>query len=141
MRNISFSATVEAFKDQTKTVTRRLGWDDVYYGEELCGVEKGMGLKKGEKINRLGVITVICLNMEPLNNIIKRPYRDDQCQTIRRPKRSEVEREGFPEMTAEDFVEMFLKMHKGKKIDGEPISETTQVKRVAFKYNKPLTIL
>jgi hypothetical protein len=48
MRNISFSITRFQFCDRTKTVTRRLGWAKLKPGDVLMGVEKAMGLKKGE---------------------------------------------------------------------------------------------
>jgi hypothetical protein len=91
MRNMSFSLTTPQFKAKTKTVTRRLGWSTLKRGEHICAVEKAMGLKKGEKIKRLGVIYITSVRSEPLNSIT-----DEDCV-----------REGFPELTPEQFVEMF----------------------------------
>lgn len=59
MRNMSFAFTKDQFRARAKIVTRRLGWWDVYPGEILCGVERVMGFKKGEKIVRMGLIEVL----------------------------------------------------------------------------------
>ncbi len=66
-RNISFSMTTPQFIDGSKDVTRRFGWWDLKPGDVLCAVEKAMGLKKGEKIKRLGLIRVVSVNLEALN--------------------------------------------------------------------------
>jgi len=87
-RNISFSLTKEQFKNRTKTVTRRFGWWFLNPGEILCGVEKAMGLKKGEKIVRLGMIQVVTIRPEPLDAITQ-----EDCI-----------KEGFPHMTPDEFV-------------------------------------
>lgn len=50
MKNISFMLTTEQVRTRIKTVTRRMGWRNSKPGDVLCGVEKGMGLKAGEKI-------------------------------------------------------------------------------------------
>lgn len=103
MRNISFMLTVRQFLDGSKDVTRRLGWENVKIGEELCGVEKGQGLRKGEKINRLGTIRVKDARREPLSRMIADPvYGKEECR-----------REGFPDMTPAQFVEFFCRSHKG----------------------------
>lgn len=69
MRNISFAFTTPQFRDRTKTVTRRVGWANAKAGDVLCGVEKGQGLKKGEKINRLGHIRLIDVRREFLDRM------------------------------------------------------------------------
>jgi hypothetical protein len=53
MRNMSFSLTTPQVYAGTKTVTRRLGWRFAKAGQRVCAVEKGMGLKKGEKVKRI----------------------------------------------------------------------------------------
>lgn len=50
MRNISFALTTPQFKSRSKDVTRRIGWWFLKPGDVVMGVEKGMGLKKGEKV-------------------------------------------------------------------------------------------
>ena len=95
-RNMSFAITTQQFKDRTKTVTRRKGWRFLKVGEIVNGVEKAMGLKKGEKIKKLGQIRILSTRWEPLNHI-------DQQDCIR---------EGFPDFTPEDFIEMYCSHNK-----------------------------
>jgi len=57
-RNMSFAMTTEQFIARTKTVTRRFGWWFLREGDIVCGVEKAMGLKRGEQIKRLGLTGV-----------------------------------------------------------------------------------
>lgn len=92
-RNISFALTTPQFIARTKTVTRRFGWWNLKPGQILCGVEKAMGLKPGEKIKRLGLIEIVSTRVEPLNAI-------DQQDVIK---------EGFPGWTPPQFVEMLVK--------------------------------
>ncbi len=96
LRNISFALTTEQFRNRTKTVTRRLKWEKLKAGDLLCGVVKGMGLKPGEEIQRLGVIRVMSVRRECLSNLDHLDVRD----------------EGFPAMTPREFVGMFCK-HMG----------------------------
>ena len=97
MRNISFFLTRKQIAAQTKTVTRRAGWKRLTRGTLLQPVEKGQGLKKGEKVQRIGPpIRVIDVRREPLNQITQR----------------DVEREGFPDMTPEEFIQFYCKSNK-----------------------------
>lgn len=99
MRNISFFATQSQIREGVKDVTRRLGWRSAQPGELLQPIEKGQGLKKGEKVVALrGPIMLVRVDFEPLFMILDNPY--------------EVFREGFPSMTAKEFVHMFCKMNK-----------------------------
>ena len=66
MKSMSFMLTRQAVIDRTKTVTRRLGWDNLKPGDRLYAVTKAMGLKKGEKQERLGVIEVVSVRREEL---------------------------------------------------------------------------
>jgi len=97
-RNISFAMTKEQFKTRSKTVTRRFGWWFLKPGDVLCGVEKGMGLKAGEKLTRLGLIRVKTVWTEPLNSITQ----------------EQVNKEGFPHFTPEQFVKMLVEHYKAK---------------------------
>jgi hypothetical protein len=90
MRNISFALTTKQFLDGSKTVTRRLGWRTLRAGERLCACKKCMGLRRGAKIERLGEIEILSVIREPLEHIHQR----------------DVVREGFPEMSPAEFVEM-----------------------------------
>lgn len=91
MRNMSFSMTEPQFLDDSKDVTRRLGWENLKPGTRLMAVRKAMGLKPGEKVVKLGEIEVVSVRREPLNAITQ-----DDCR-----------REGFPDMTPDQFVTMF----------------------------------
>jgi len=95
-RNISFAMTTPQFRARTKTVTRRPGWRLAKAGDVLMAVEKGQGLKKGDKVERLGLIRVASAGREPLDAITG----DD------------VAREGFPGTAAAEFVGMFCKHNK-----------------------------
>lgn len=111
MRNMSFMLTTEQFKNKTKTVTRRLGWWFLKHGDTVMGVEKGMGLKKGEKIVRLGPIYIMSTYPEPLIEITQK----------------EVILEGFPDKSPEWFIDMFCKSHK-------KCTPKTIVNRILLKY-------
>jgi hypothetical protein len=93
---MSFSMTTEAVRNRTKTVTRRVGWSFLKPGDVLCAVEKGMGLKKGEKVVRLGLIRVVSVTHEDI-------------LAVKHYSQYEMIREGFPEMSPSDFYLMFLK--------------------------------
>ncbi len=104
MRNISFIYTLPQMYAETKDVTRRDGWRFLTGGEVLMAVEKGMGLKKGEKIKRIYPIQVVTAMPEPLTRLLKNDkYAFD-----------EVVREGFPHLTPKEFVEFFCDSHKCK---------------------------
>jgi hypothetical protein len=109
-RNMSFAMTAEQFKARTKTVTRRFGWWFLKPGDEVRGVEKAMGLKKGETIKPLGMIRIVSTRPEPLNEITP----DD------------VAREGFPDWTPEQFVKML--------VDHYGVSPSAPVNRIQFEY-------
>lgn len=94
MRNMSFALTSEQILNKTKTVTRRARWFFLKPGDLIQPVEKCMGLKKGEKVARLGVpIRILRLSSQLLNLITK---EDVIC-------------EGFPNLTPAEFVEMFCR--------------------------------
>lgn len=97
MRNMSFSLTTPQFKARTKTITRRLGWKFAGVGDVYCAIEKGQGLKKGEKVVRLGLLRIISKRFEPVNALTR--Y-------------AECIGEGFPELSPTQFVKMFCK-HNG----------------------------
>ena len=95
-RNMSFAMTTAQFRSRTKDVTRRFGWWFLRPGDDLWGVEKAMGLQKGEKIVRLGLIHVVSTRPEPLCAIT-----NEECV-----------REGFPEMEPADFVAMLCRHYR-----------------------------
>ena len=104
MRNMSFSMTTEQVRNGTKTVTRRFGWDKLKTGDEVMAVEKGMGLKKGEKIVKIRPIRIIDNKKELVSDVI---YYGTP----------EMAKEGFPEMTGTEFVEMLCKSGKKQPYD------------------------
>jgi len=106
-RMISFSMTTPQFIAGTKDVTRRMGWLTLKAGGTLMAVEKAMGLGKGGKVKRLGLIRVKDVRREPLRRMV-----DDRAYGVQ-----ECEREGFPQMTTKGFVEFFCDSHKGCKPD------------------------
>lgn len=98
-RFMSFMLTTQQIMDETKTETRRLDtWGDMKAGEVFYGVEKGMGLKKGEKVNKLKLLRCVSNHAEPLNAITAEG----------------VSREGYPGESPEFFIEKFCKFAKCK---------------------------
>lgn len=121
MRNISFSLTTPQFIDGTKDVTRRFGWWFLRPGDRLCAVEKAMGLKKGEKMNRLGVIEIVSTRGEPLDTMTKNLDYGFE----------EVRREGYPFGT--EFPSVFVETlcrHYG-------VEPSKICNRIEFKRIKP----
>lgn len=109
MRLISFALTKPQFLDRSKTVTRRNGWlwlvEAFKANPEkeflLCGVEKAMGLKKGESVNRLATIRVVSVRREPIEDIMP----------------EDVVAEGFPDWTPGKFVAFYCKANRCKPSD------------------------
>ena len=110
MRNMSFSMTTPQILERSKTVTRRLGWWNLKEGQHVRAVKKAMGLKKGEKIQPLTEIEIVSVRSEPLNVITQ----DD------------VIKEGFPDFTPQDFIDMICKHYK--------VKPDVIVNRIEFKY-------
>jgi hypothetical protein len=117
MRNMSYALTTPQAYAQLKTVTRRLGWWTLKPDSLVQQVKKGMGLKKGEKIEKIHVIRIKEAAPELLSRLIEDPQYG----------RQDVIREGFPWMSPEQFVEFFCKSHKG-------CTPHTEVNRIAFSY-------
>jgi hypothetical protein len=116
-RNISFALTTDQFRARTKTVTRRIGWENLKVGDVLMGCERCQGLKKGEKIKQLGAIRVTDVRRENLDLML----------AVRAYGRNECVAEGFPDMTADQFVEMFCKSHR-------PCEPHWRVTRIEYEY-------
>lgn len=93
MRNMSFALTTAQMYARTKTVTRRLGWDDLKPGERVMACEKCQGLGKGGKVRRIGVI-------ECVSNRKVWLHRD---MTM-----AECTYEGFAGIEPMQFVHMFI---------------------------------
>lgn len=106
-RSISFAMTTEQFLNGTKDVTRRVGWEKLGPGNVLYGVKKAMGLKKGEKVERLGMIRVKSVRRERLDAMLSDILYGHE----------EVRREGFPDWHPAEFVVFFCNGHGCKAHD------------------------
>lgn len=115
MRNMSFSMTTQQVKDESKTVTRRFGWLDLKPGDRLRPVLKCMGIRRGEKQERLlpdgRCIEVVKAGEEPLSIM----------------SQEDCIKEGFPEMTPLDFVLFLQKKYK-------ELTAFSKMNRIEFKY-------
>lgn len=110
-RKMSFALTIEQIRDQTKTVTRRIGWWFIKPGDVLQPVVKARGLHRGEQVQRInGPIRIVSTRAEALNAITP----DD------------VVREGYPRWTPEQFIKMFCWQMRCK--------PDTIVNRIEFEY-------
>jgi hypothetical protein len=97
---MSFSMTTPQMYARTKTVTRRFGWWDedagmprVHPGDTITAIEKGMGLKAGQRQVVIHDIMVTDVRRERLDAITK----------------ADCIAEGFPDMEPADFVAMMKK--------------------------------
>lgn len=116
MRLISVALTADQIIAKSKDVTRRLGWLKLKQGDLIQPVRKCMGLKPGEKVERIGPpIRVISVRREPLNAMWGN-YGD-----------SERIREGFPNLTPAEFIAIFCATHKG-------CTPETVITRIEFAY-------
>lgn len=111
-RNMSFALTEEQFRNQTKTVTRRLGWQSLLPGDIVMGCKKCRGLRPGERLERLGLIRIVSVSRERLNQITD----------------EDVAREGFPGMARIDFMRFFVDEMRPKFGCLQPVT------RIEFEY-------
>lgn len=120
MRNMSFALTTQQVQDMSKDVTRRMGWLHLKAGNAFQPVKKCMGLRPGEKIERIGgAVVTVSTCREPLRRLIDEPEYG----------RAECRREGFPEMSPAEFVTMFCESHRG-------CTPETTVTRIEFSYGE-----
>jgi hypothetical protein len=156
MTAISYYYTQQQFLARRKDITRRANCH-LKPGEHYNAVKQMQGLKKGEHRQILGECVCLANDLEPANEIIRRPVRKCQtaeefssafyccrychpefpaeCQNLRSkeifcyftncPGIHEVDREGFPELSPEQFVEMLCKMNH--------IRDTDVIRRVVFR--------
>ena len=114
MRNMSFALTKTQIIEQTKTVTRRMGWLNLRVGDLVQPVEKCMGFKKGETVKKIGgPIRIKSVRREPLMSIT-----DEECVL-----------EGFPEMSPHEFTGMFMMANN--------CPHDVAVTRIEFEYVDP----
>lgn len=107
---MSCTLTTNQVLDESKDVTRRLGWWFLKPGDRLQLCRKCMGRKPGEPLERLKVVEVVSTRPEPLSEITA----DD------------VRREGFPGKTPAEFVAMFCEHMK--------VEPTRTINRIEWKY-------
>lgn len=117
MRMMSFFLTTPQFRARTKSVTRRLGWRNAKVGDVVMAVVKGQGIPKGGHVEKLGPIRFTRVTWEQIGALLYGPPA--RC-------RSEVRREGFPDLSPEQFVEMFCKHNDCEISDA--------VTRIAYEY-------
>lgn len=114
-RLMSVALTEQAVRDRSKTVTRRLGWEFLQPGQRLTLVRKSMGRRRRdgtvEPLVRITDVEIVSAIRVVLGAIIP----------------SDVEREGFPGWTGEQFVEFFCQTHKG-------CTPNTVVTRIEWSY-------
>jgi hypothetical protein len=108
---MSFSATTEQVRNRTKTVTRRQGWLFLNRGDIVQPVVKAQGLKKGERVVKIGGPIRIKSNRRVgLDRITKR----------------DCIKEGFPNHSPREFVRMYCRLNG--------CTEWGNVSRIEFEY-------
>ena len=111
MRNMSFAETTPQIRNRIKTVTRRLGWAALKKGDLVQPCLKCMGLKKGEKIQKIGPpIRILSTGFEPLDTITQ----------------EDIVKEGFPDLTVEGFITFFQRINR--------CPRNAAVNRIEFEY-------
>ncbi|MCD4674956.1 MAG: hypothetical protein K8S18_03040 [Desulfobacula sp.] len=95
-RNMSFMLTTQQVYDKTKTHTIRDSWWFLNPGDIVNTVEKGQGLKKGEKIVQINQIRIISTREAMLLNVTP-----ELCIM-----------EGFPDLTPIEFADMFCRHNR-----------------------------
>ena len=110
-RLMSVAYTEDQVRARTKTVTRRKGWTFLKPGDQVTLCRKVMGRKKGEPLERICNVEIVDVRRERLWHIDS----DD------------VEREGFPGMIPENFIQRFF-------IDAQGIQPDDYVTRIEWRY-------
>lgn len=110
-RLLSVALTTPQVRRREKTVTRRVGWLMLSAGDQLTLCPKVRGRRRGEPLERIVTVDVVSVRRERLDAITP----DD------------VLAEGFPEMTAAQFVDFFCSTHRG-------VESTTEITRIEWAY-------
>jgi hypothetical protein len=110
-RLMSVSMTEDAVRRRAKTVTRRKGWAYLRPGDRLTLCRKVMGRKPGEPLVRIVDVQVVSVRREPLERITA----------------EDVAREGFPGMSACEFIQRFF-------VDAQGIQPGDEVTRIEWAY-------
>lgn len=122
-RNMSFSITVDQMRSRTKTVTRRVGWKFLNVGDKLNAVVKAMGLKPGEKIERICEIRVVDVRREPLREMTRDLDYGFE----------ETTKEGYPPGTQKHWPSAFVEMF----CNAMGVAPDIIVTRIEFEYVEP----
>jgi hypothetical protein len=119
-RRMSCSLTVDQVKARTKTETRRHvdTWKDLKPRDRLTLIEKGMGLPKGARQVVLADVVVVANDVVRLYDITE----------------ADVAAEGFPEMSAFEFIEMWLHAH-GVHFLSQSEAMRFEVRRIRWEYS------
>ena len=125
MRQISFSKTTDAITERRKTVTRRWGWEHVKVGDCLRGIDKlRMNLKQPPSV------TLCCVEVISVHRVAPAVADDatditdllsfrawgsldqfyDPAVFFDSGYRDELTREGLPDLTAGQFVDLLVSM-------------------------------
>lgn len=104
---MAVSLTEDQVRARTKTVTRRAGWLMLKPGDQLTLCRKVMGRRRGEPLDRIASVEVLSVRREPLNAITP----------------EDLKAEGFPDMTASEFISFFCSTHHGI----QPASDVTVI--------------
>jgi hypothetical protein len=125
MRNMSFALTTAQILNRSKTVTRRSGWKTLQPGTLIQAVKKGIGLKPGQKVEKLAVLRVLSVRREPLRRLV-----EDFTYGL-----AEVAREGFTDHPSvkgspDCFVDFYRNAHHAS--DRPTLDD--DVTRIEFEY-------
>lgn len=112
-RLMSVAMTTDAVIERRKTVTRRKGWTFLKPGDTLTLCRKVQGRKPGEPLDRIAEVEVVSVDREPLDLLLAGTGYG----------RTEVEREGFPGMSPDEFVGRFFTEAQGL----YPADEVTRI--------------
>lgn len=128
MKRMACSLTIPQVRARSKTETRRSQWTwrSLEPGDRLALIEKGMGLKKGDRQVVLATVEVVSNDLVRLRDITP----------------AEVAAEGFPAMTVDEFIEFWLDSHDlffGSLMDldhrrRKPVTRDLMVRRIAWSY-------
>ena len=111
MQRMSFMLTKDQILNQTKDVTRRLGWVRLRAGDVFQPVYKCQGLKAGEHQELLGG-PAMCVSNDP--------------EVLMEMRRGDCRREGFSDLTPMQFVALFCREMRCEAED--------TVNRIEFRY-------
>lgn len=123
-RLMSVAYTAEQVRAGIKDVTRRLGWWEdkhgrriLHPGDRLTLCEKVMGRKAGEPLVRIRDVEVVSVRRERLSLLTeRRGYGIREC-----------EREGFPDLNPETFIQRYF-------TDAQGITPDQDVTRIEWRY-------